>query len=374
MARLKASSVEQQRDYIKFPAALLDDPACRKLSIGAKLAYAILLDLMKLAVKKGNVEESGDAWMYYSVRDLRAKLGVALNTASNILKELARAGLVESIPQGGNKPNKIYLHELAACVSKTETQTPVDNPVCVSKTETQTLSTVSQELRHKMSRIETQDVKNCDASVSKIETQNPAEPVAAVSAGQCRQSVQSNTKGTPKAASACARESPPPDEKADRLTIAETGMPTPGLDETGDAEVPSSASPGVAAGVPTSGASGMPFPPLAPIVEGYAKMTGSLAVSSADMCDLRLLCDTYTAKWVEAALDEGIRAAPVRLPMRYLRAILKSWEVEGFGGSKKANPPGAASAVRARAAAPFEYNSEANIDEYFKQHGFDCDA
>ena len=96
-------------NFLKLPKALLLNPKYKKLSSDSKLAYAILLDRLSLSQRNGWINNKGEVYLRYSRKDMADILGVGVNKATRLFRELVAYDLIidERHGQGGN--NTIYV-------------------------------------------------------------------------------------------------------------------------------------------------------------------------------------------------------------------------------------------------------------------------
>ena len=91
--------------FFPFPKFLLE----QKISLTAKVVYALLLGRVTLSQKTGWVSEGGEVYVVYPVKSMASDLGKSERAIKTALQELEAAGLVARIRQGLNKPNRIFL-------------------------------------------------------------------------------------------------------------------------------------------------------------------------------------------------------------------------------------------------------------------------
>lgn len=96
--------------FCQFPRFLLSgDFAGTRLSNNARVIYVLLYDRLRVSVKKGWYDDSGEAYCYYTREELEEKLGISIPTIRKAFQELKDISLLRDVKQGLNKPNRIYL-------------------------------------------------------------------------------------------------------------------------------------------------------------------------------------------------------------------------------------------------------------------------
>ena len=103
----------EQFSFLKIPKVLLEDKKhFGKLSIGAKLMYAILLDRMNLSRKNTWFDKQNRVYIVFPIEEICDQLGVCGETAVKFLKELDDEngiGLIKKIRRGQGMPSIIYV-------------------------------------------------------------------------------------------------------------------------------------------------------------------------------------------------------------------------------------------------------------------------
>ncbi len=98
--------------YFPMPKCLHMDPELRKISCEARYLYGLMLDKMKLAALKGQVDKDGKTYIYYKWEDISRDIGKSRNTVFKLLEELDVAtgfGLIERVIMGQGRQSRIYV-------------------------------------------------------------------------------------------------------------------------------------------------------------------------------------------------------------------------------------------------------------------------
>jgi len=81
----------------------------RKLSSDAKLLYGLLLDRVSLSQKNGWIDGEGRVYVVFTLDNIMISLNCSDKTATKMLVELEKHGLIERKRQGQGKPVLIYV-------------------------------------------------------------------------------------------------------------------------------------------------------------------------------------------------------------------------------------------------------------------------
>ena len=107
----------EQFSFIRIPKLLLLSPEFRKLSIQAKMLYAVLLDRMSLSVKNHWMDEQNRVYIIYQVDEIVQDLGFTKRKAMDVLTELEQFGLVARKRRGRGLPNYLYVKNFLSGLS-----------------------------------------------------------------------------------------------------------------------------------------------------------------------------------------------------------------------------------------------------------------
>lgn len=105
-------SQSESFSFYRIPRILITDPTFKKLSLGAKLLYGLLLDRMGLSARSGWYDEQSRVFIYYPLAEIEQDLGYGHDKATKLLQELdadCGIGLIERVKQGLGKPTRIYV-------------------------------------------------------------------------------------------------------------------------------------------------------------------------------------------------------------------------------------------------------------------------
>lgn len=120
----------EYKDFAIIPKCLFSEPEFKKLSYGARLLYALLLDRMSLSQKNGWVDKDNRTYIYFTVENVMDAFNISKNKCLALFKELEMAGLIYKENQGQGKPARIYVMD---CTRPKECGKPrgktVENPV-----------------------------------------------------------------------------------------------------------------------------------------------------------------------------------------------------------------------------------------------------
>ena len=96
--------------YLQVPKHFFEDNACGKLSVHAKLLYALMLDRQKLSKSNGWLDPNGITFIYYSVTSVSRILACSREKAIKTMRELEELGLITRIKKGKGKQDIIYVN------------------------------------------------------------------------------------------------------------------------------------------------------------------------------------------------------------------------------------------------------------------------
>lgn len=101
-----------QFSFYRIPRVLVKDEEYKRLSSNAKQLYGIMLDRTALSQVNGWLDDENKAFIYYKYQDIMADLNCAKGTCAKCVRELEKAGLIETKRQGQGKPNIIYVKRI----------------------------------------------------------------------------------------------------------------------------------------------------------------------------------------------------------------------------------------------------------------------
>lgn len=98
-----------QFSFIRIPKIMLTEKAFAKLSLQAKVLYAVLLDRMTLSRKNAWFDEENRVFIIYQIGEIQEDLGFSKKKAMDLLSELEKFGLLEKKRRGHGLPNILYV-------------------------------------------------------------------------------------------------------------------------------------------------------------------------------------------------------------------------------------------------------------------------
>ena len=107
-----------QFSFFRIPRVLIKGEEFRNLSNNVKQLYGLMLDRAALSQANGWLDEENKAFIYYKYEDIMLDLNCAKGTCAKCVKELEKAGLIETKRQGQGKPNVIYVKRIVTEESK----------------------------------------------------------------------------------------------------------------------------------------------------------------------------------------------------------------------------------------------------------------
>ena len=103
---------QQDKDefvYLQLPRSLKEK---RGLKPELKYLYTLMYDLTKLSMQNAWFDEKGDVYIYMGIDTIMDEMECGNQKAVKMKKALEKAGLIEDVTQGCNKPNRIYVHKV----------------------------------------------------------------------------------------------------------------------------------------------------------------------------------------------------------------------------------------------------------------------
>ncbi|RIN97136.1 replication protein [Mammaliicoccus sciuri] len=101
---------EQYRErFYQLPKVFFTNDNYKKLSNDAKISYAILKDRLELSIRNNWIDEDGNIYFIYTIKQLEDILNCGNQKVNKIKKELEKVNLLIQKRQGLNKPNLLYL-------------------------------------------------------------------------------------------------------------------------------------------------------------------------------------------------------------------------------------------------------------------------
>ena len=94
--------------FYRIPKALFQEQRFQSLSTDAKTLYGILLDRMSLSAKNGWLDKQDRVFILFTIEDVKRTLCCADNTATTLLRELEKFGLIERKRRGQGKPSLVW--------------------------------------------------------------------------------------------------------------------------------------------------------------------------------------------------------------------------------------------------------------------------
>lgn len=104
------------------------------LSNNDRVVYSVLRERFELSIKNGWVDAEDNIFFYFEQSSLAEECCISLKTVQRSMQLLIEIGLVESVRQGNNKPNRLYLLKPEYTKEKAEERTDTEMPEKAYKT------------------------------------------------------------------------------------------------------------------------------------------------------------------------------------------------------------------------------------------------
>ena len=98
-------------EYTKLPPYLPMPRFLTNCSISntAKLLYIQLLGKAQLSQKNQWLDNQGRVYFIYSIQQIAIDMNKSITTIKDAMKELVEAQLLEKVPEGRGRPNRLYV-------------------------------------------------------------------------------------------------------------------------------------------------------------------------------------------------------------------------------------------------------------------------
>ena len=91
--------------FLPMPRFLIKLP----ISNTAKMLYVLLLGKAQLSQKNAWLDEMGRVYFVYTLQQMAEDMNKSVTTIKDAMKELLAAHLLEKVPQGRGRPNRLYI-------------------------------------------------------------------------------------------------------------------------------------------------------------------------------------------------------------------------------------------------------------------------
>lgn len=119
MTNLLTKQPLNQIQFFQMPKALFQNPKYMAMSLEAKVAYMLLLDLLPLSIENDWVNQDQQVYVKLSRTKLMALLGIkGTQKAAKVMKELVDCQLIINKRIGLGRCNEIYLYPLEEQIKK----------------------------------------------------------------------------------------------------------------------------------------------------------------------------------------------------------------------------------------------------------------
>ena len=136
------SDQSRRFNFIRLPQILFTDEQFRSLSSDAKILYALMLDRTTLSIKRHWIDSEDRVYINFPRTEVTEKLGVGLQKAGKLMRELEVFGLIERIRIGLGSPDRIFVKHCTRQADNAETTGDVGSADTV---ENQAVETVSED-------------------------------------------------------------------------------------------------------------------------------------------------------------------------------------------------------------------------------------
>ena len=373
--RFKAQDIDNER-YYQLPKGLFSYKRYHRLSVKAKVIYAVLKDRMCLSRKNGWVETNGDIFLMFSYGELAEILAMSKTAICREFKKLVDFGLVETVAISNNGAQKIYVNRIEI----PETMEDVhDYEEKLGKAE---MDAQEGEARGMVADAYS---KGINMSINEDRSKVSMRIKAGRSENGTPYSVLETAcseNGTPR----FAGETPRSDIGTPHSENGTAPVPKSELNETDlysytelERQKRETDNKTTTSSTGTPPAAEMACDPFQKVIRSYrdniSPMVGPVVTN-----ELAKLCQEYGLKQVNDSITEAALSAKGEVSVKYLRAILSRWSKEGKEKAPRAASMSNKSTVAETAPEPEEvYDDEGNplplplpgenAQEYFNRVG-----
>ena len=98
--------------FIILPKQLFFDPKFKKLSVEAKVLYALLSDRTSLSKENGSawMDKNGQYFVYFPQAEVMRYFACSHDKATSLMRELEFVGLIQCKRQGLGRPRRIFVN------------------------------------------------------------------------------------------------------------------------------------------------------------------------------------------------------------------------------------------------------------------------
>ena len=126
--------------YLQFPEFLLELP----ISQTAKIIYMVLYDRARLSQKNKWLDENGQVYIIFPIKEICKKIGKGETTVKQALSDLDVAGLLKRKKGGYSQPNHLYIripfeHPFSESDGKVSSISAENGPLISRKTVSETV-------------------------------------------------------------------------------------------------------------------------------------------------------------------------------------------------------------------------------------------
>lgn len=103
-----------QFTFYRIPKRLFTDNDLKTMSNGSKILYGLLLDRVDLSVKNRWMDDHRRIYVVYTLESIMQAMNVTDKSATKMLVELEKRGLIERKKPGLGRPTRLYVKNFSS--------------------------------------------------------------------------------------------------------------------------------------------------------------------------------------------------------------------------------------------------------------------
>lgn len=114
------TQIYESNSFCLFPKQFFTE--YKSLSTDAKVLYTFMLDRHKLSIQNNWKDKDGNTYIIFTINSIKEIMGCGKTKAIQLLNQLRdpAIGLIRTVRQGLNKPNRIYIQDIIPLKKKDE--------------------------------------------------------------------------------------------------------------------------------------------------------------------------------------------------------------------------------------------------------------
>lgn len=128
----------------------------KAMSNSARILYALLLERTGLSAQNHYFDRNGNAYIFFSREEAGKLLGLSERTVCKLFKELSFLNLIDDVPQGNKRANKIYVKLPEKCdIDEQKTKEKKQQRASMLRRKQETLKKLNKNIKVKQHTLQT---------------------------------------------------------------------------------------------------------------------------------------------------------------------------------------------------------------------------